>query len=278
MSRRAAAARPSRPVPARHRLVRTQPGATPSPAAPAPGKGAAARQRASGAWLATRLLALLLLSAASGLLYHVATSDEFRITAVRVSGNQLLAASELEAAAAVSGANIFWVREEEVRRRLQTLPAVQSARVTAFLPNRLEIRVGERSPVAVWLAAGIPWLVDAEGRVLGAAQAAVSLPVLRSTDQTGLGPGSQVDVGALEAALQLQRLLAASGTAAREFEYSPETGVSIVADFGPRVHFGGPDDLEWKMISLGAVRRELERTGQRAELIDVRFKDRPYVR
>ena len=230
------------------------------------------------AWLLARLAALILLFACSSLLYHVATSDEFRVVTVRVSGNQLLTASELEAAAAVSGANIFWVRQEEVRRRLQTLPAVQSARVAAFLPNRVEMRIGERPPVAVWLAGGTPWLVSAEGRILAVAPAGLALPLLRSTDPTPLGPGSQVDVRALDAALRLQQLLVASGTAAREFEYSPDTGVSIVADFGPRVHFGDADDLEWKMVSLGAVRRELQRTGQRAELIDVRFKDRPYVR
>ena len=225
-----------------------------------------------------RLAALILLFASSGLLYHVATSDEFRVATVRVSGNQLLTASELETAAAVSGANIFWVRQEEVRRRLQTLPAVQSARVTAFLPNRLEMRIAERPPAAIWVAGGTPWLVSVEGRVLGVAPAGSALPVLRSADPTPLAAGSQVDVRALDAAARLQQLLSASGTAAREFRYSPETGVSIVADFGPRVHFGDADDLEWKMVSLDAVRRELQRTGQRAELIDVRFKDRPYVR
>jgi hypothetical protein len=51
-----------------------------------------------------------------------------------------------------------------------------------------------------------------------------------------------------------------------------------VTDSGPRVIFGRGEDLDWKVTALVAVRRELERQGQRAELIDVRFKDRPYVR
>ncbi len=69
-----------------------------------------------------------------------------------------------------------------------------------------------------------------------------------------------------------------AGLSPREFEYSADAGVTVIADSGLRVAFGRDDDLEWKVTALAAVRRELERQGQRAELIDVRFKDRPYVR
>ncbi len=231
-----------------------------------------------GAWLVSKLIALLLLFGGSGVMYHVATSDEFRITNVRVSGNQLLQSSELEAAAAVIGTNIFWVREEEVRRRLQTLPAVQSARVTAFLPNRLEMRIGEYSAAAVWLAGGAAWCIDRGGRVLGPAPPGAVLPVIRSADPAPLQPGSQVDHEALGAAERLQQLTSAWGPPVREFDYSADSGLSIVADFGPRVQFGDSSDMEWKLVALAAIRNELQRTGQRAELIDVRFKDRPYVR
>jgi hypothetical protein len=61
-------------------------------------------------------------------------------------------------------------------------------------------------------------------------------------------------------------------------EYSPETGVTVIVDGGQRVRFGRDDDLEWKVGAVVALRRELGRLGQQAELIDVRFRDRPYVR
>jgi cell division septal protein FtsQ len=231
------------------------------------------------AWLVTKLIALLLLSGASGLLYHVATSDEFRITRVRVAGNQLVPGSELETAAAVSGANIFWVRQEEVRRRLQAIPAVQWARVSTFLPNRLEIRIGERTPVAIWQAGGTAFLVDQEGRVLGSAPTARPLTTIRDTGPGDLRPGATVDSDALRTTARLEELLPRlAGTPARTFEYSAETGVSVVTDSGLRARFGDSADLEWKVGALVAIRRELERTSQPAELIDLRFKDRPYVR
>jgi cell division protein FtsQ len=227
----------------------------------------------------TRLFAVLLLSGASGLLYHVATSDEFRIARVVVSGNQLLSVGELEAMAAVHGANIFWVKQEEVRQRLQALPAVQTARATTFLPNRVEIRVGERTPVVLWESGGATFLVDREGRVLKPATEALPLPTIREVGPPDLQPGSTIDRGAITSVFKLQQLLPqVARVTAREFEYSRETGMSVLTDFGPTVRFGNEDDLEWKVTALVAVRRELERTAQRVELIDLRFKDRPYVR
>jgi cell division protein FtsQ len=247
---------------------------------PAQRRDPGARQGASpAAWLVTRLFAVLLLSGASGLLYHVATSDEFRIARVVVSGNRLLSVGELEAMAAVHGANIFWVKQEEVRQRLQALPAVQTARVTTFLPNRVEIRVGERTPVVLWESGGATFLVDHEGRVLKPATEAQPLPTIREVGPSDLQPGSTIDRGAITTMFKLQQLLPGVARAtAREFEYSRETGMSVLTDFGPTVRFGNEDDLEWKVTALVAVRRELERTAQRAELIDLRFKDRPYVR
>ena len=227
----------------------------------------------------TKLIALLLLFGASGLLYHVAASDDFRIAAVAVSGTRLLSDGEIETAAAVSGVNIFWLKQEEVARRLRTIPAIESVTVGAYLPNRFEIRIGERTPVAVWMAGDIPWLVDGEGRVLRWVQVPPALPTLRDVGVPTLSPGDSVDRAGLQTLFRLGDLLPrVAGLTPREFEYSADAGVTVVADSGLRVVFGRSDDLDWKVSALVAVRRDLERQGQRAELIDVRFKDRPYVR
>ena len=227
----------------------------------------------------TKLLALLLLFGASGLLYYVAASDGFRISSVVVTGTRLLSDREVEATAAVSGINIFWLRQEEVARRLQALPAIESVQAGAYLPNRYEVRIAERTPVAGWIRGGATWLVDAEGRALRSVDAPPSLPTIRDADPTPLPTGTAVDRGALATLFRLQEvLLRVAGLSAREFEYSADAGVSVLTDAGVRVVFGRGEDLDWKVTALVAVRRELERQGQRAELIDVRFKDRPYVR
>jgi cell division protein FtsQ len=249
-------------------------------------QGSAPSQPATGraessfrAWLVTKLLAVVLLFGASGLLYHVAASDGFRIERVVVIGSQLVPSAEIESAAAVTGLNIFWVREEEVGHRLQAITAVQSARARTVLPDRLEVRIVERAPVAVWQNGGMSYLVDAEGRVLRATDQAVALPTIRDTGSQPPEAGGVVDRAALSTMFQLQQLLPrVAGLTPRELEYSVDTGVTVTSDVGPRIRFGRDDDLEWKVNAVVAVRRELERLGQRPELIDVRFRDRPYVR
>jgi cell division protein FtsQ len=231
------------------------------------------------AWVVTKLIALILLFGASGLLYHVAASDGFRIERVVVVGSQLVAPADIERTAAVAGLNIFWVREEEVGHRLQAIAAVQSARARTVLPDRLEVRIVERTPVAVWQNGGMSYLVDSEGRVLLATDRAVSLPTIHDVSSEPVQTGGRVDRDALQTMFQLQQLLPrVAGLVPRELEYGPDTGITVVADSGPRVRFGGDDDLEWKVNALVAVRRELDRTNQHPELIDVRFRDRPYVR
>jgi len=239
----------------------------------------AAAPRGHSSVVATRLLAILLLCGASGLLYHVASAEEFRVARVVVAGNELVSVAELEVAAAVDGANIFRIRLAEVEQRLQALPAVQSARVTTFLPNGLQIQIAERTPVAIWQTGGTAYLVDQQGHVVGIAGAQQRLLTIRDLDESDLRTGARVDADALVTTIRLQTLLpAGAGTAARGFEYSQATGVDALADFGPRVRFGNSEHLEWKASALAAVRRDLDRTGQRAELIDLRFRDRPYIR
>jgi cell division protein FtsQ len=230
-------------------------------------------------WVVTKLLALVLLFGASGLLYHVAASDGFRIERVVVIGSQLIPAADIERSAAVTGLNIFWVREEEVGHRLQAIAAVQSARARTVLPDLLEVRIVERAPVAVWQNGGMSYLVDAEGRVLQATDRPVSLPTIHDVGPEPIQAGSHVDRDALTTMFQLQQILPrVSGLTPREIEYGPDTGVTVVQEIGPRIRFGGDDDLEWKVSALIALRRELDRSGQTPELIDLRFKDRPYVR
>jgi cell division septal protein FtsQ len=230
-------------------------------------------------WVVTKLLALILLFGASGLLYHVAASDDFRIGRVVVVGSQLVPSAEIEHTAAVAGLNIFWVREEEVGHRLQAIAAVQSARVRTVLPDRLEVRIVERAPVAVWQNGGMSYLVDAEGRVLQATDKAVALPTIRDVGSQPVQLGGSVDRAALTTMFRLQQVLPpVAGITLRELEYGLDTGVTVVSDSGPRVRFGSDEDLDWQVKVLVAVRRDLEQRGKRPELIDVRFKDRPYVR
>jgi predicted NUDIX family NTP pyrophosphohydrolase len=78
---------------------------------------------------------------------------------------------------------------------------------------------------------------------------------------------------------RLQQLLPrVAGLTPKELEYGQDTGVTVITDGGPRIRFGSDEDLDWQVSARVAVRRELDLQGQRPELIDMRFRDRPYVR
>lgn len=56
-----------------------------------------------------------------------------------------------------------------VRERIERLAWVEAASVTRMLPDQVRVHIVERTPFAVWQRAGGDLLIDATGRVLGAA-------------------------------------------------------------------------------------------------------------
>jgi hypothetical protein len=230
-------------------------------------------------FILSRVLGLAVLLGTSGLLYHVASSPDFRVSRVSVDGNRLLTTAELEAVASVSGVNVFWVRRSELSQRLRLLPPVESADVSLELPDRVQIRVKERDPAAIWLVGDTPFLVDRQGLVLATRPAERPLIVIRDTSNRPLTPGARVSAEAIGNLADIDSLLARIfGPQQRRYEYSPETGINVVQTVGPRLILGNGVDLEWKMAAIQTITRHLQASRASAELIDVRFSDRPYFR
>lgn len=57
--------------------------------------------------------------------------------------------------------------------RIERLPWVSTAELTRVYPNRLDIRIRERAPYAVWARGEQTYLIDATGRVLSAVSGAL---------------------------------------------------------------------------------------------------------
>jgi len=52
------------------------------------------------------------------------------------------------------------------QRRIEALPSVANASVARVLPDRVEVRITERTPIAVWQRGDGSFLIDSSGRVL----------------------------------------------------------------------------------------------------------------
>ena len=273
---------PYRPNPAAERAVRaaTQPG----PWLP-PG---------FGGWLLGRFLGLALLVVAGWVVYDCGSSDRFQVRSVRIQGNVLLSRAEVESVAAVTGANVFWVDRSQVAERVRALPLVQHVEIGATLPDAVDISIVERQPAAFWVSGDHSYLVDTEGVILKAVDAETQqaracagqpcdprlapLPTVAQLDGQPLTPGDRVDASALATSARLVSLLPSVGVQPLGFEWSRDAGLEVPTRDGWRARFDGSGNLDQQISSLRSIRDELARTRGAAELIDVRFGDRPYFR
>ena len=246
------------------------------------------------AWVVARLLGLALLVGAGWLVYDCASSDRFEVRSVRIQGNVLLSRAEVESVAAVKGANVFWVDRAQVAARLRALPLVQRVEIDARLPGTVEISIVERQPAAFWISGEKSYLVDSEGVILKAvdpdtqqARACAGqpcdprlapLPTVAQLDGQPLTPGDQVDASALATSARLVSLLPSVGVQPLGFQWSHDAGLEVPTRDGWRARFDGSGNIDQQVASLRSVRDELARTHAAAELIDVRFGDRPYFR
>lgn len=246
------------------------------------------------AWAVARILAMALLVGAGWIVYDSASSDRFQVRSVRMQGNVLLDRAEVESVAAVTGANVFWVDPRQVAERLRALPLTLRADVSATLPDTVEIKLVERQPAAFWVSGDQSYLVDREGVILKAVDAETqqvracagqpcdprlaSLPTVAQLDGQPLAPGDRVDAGALATSDRLARLLPGVGVEPLGFEWSRDAGLEVPTRDGWRARFDDAGDVEQQVASLRSIRDELSRTKSPAQLIDVRFADRPFFR
>jgi cell division protein FtsQ len=97
-----------------------------------------------------------------------ANSLGFRIAAVSLSGEKHVSRAEIIAAAGVSErTSLLFLDVEAARFRLKTMPWIADATVRKLFPDRLQIRVKEREPFAVWQVEGNLSLIAADGTVIG---------------------------------------------------------------------------------------------------------------
>lgn len=237
-------------------------------------------------WLLARAVALSFLLGTAWVVYDSASAERFQVQSVRVSGNVLLTQWEVAEVAAVTGANVFWVNRQDVAARIAQIPAVQRVEVEPVFPDIVDVRLVERRPTARWASGGQIYLVDREGVVLTPANPDPSagtppegtLPVVSQVDDTPVGPGARVDVGAIVASQQLADRLQGAGVQPLAFEWSQANGLEVPTTDGWRARFDGTSDLGPQVAALSAVRDHLRQVGRAASLIDVRWAERPYYR
>jgi len=135
-------------------------------------RSALPRKATHGLLWAMSLAAILCLAAfvAGGLYHYGERSWRFRVES---SDNLVIAGTEnvskaqvMEVMGADIGRNIFFIPLEQQQAQLEQIPWVESASVMRFVPNRLQVEIHERTPVAFARVGSRIALIDAGGTLM----------------------------------------------------------------------------------------------------------------
>lgn len=240
-------------------------------------------------WI-SRVVKVVLFAAFAGGIYYGATqgwkkffwqNPDYALNDIRFATDGTLTRDQaLGVAQLKPGANIFTYRTNAVRDALRTMPQVESAEVTRYLPNRIEIAVKERKPAA-WLAAASSekaaasepaHLLDARGIVFQPRHIPhefKALPTIAGVQTEDLEPGKPIRKAEVLAALELLKRTRETGTF-KVMSIDVSKAYCVVATDQKRAQLTfGLDDITGQLDRLGAVRGEAALIGQEIQTINL---------
>ncbi len=185
-----------------------------------------------------------------------ALSDIAFTTDGSLSREQALTVAKLQ-----QGRNIYSYSLDQARDALKTLPQVENAEVRRYLPNRIEVTVTERKPVA-WVVGEAQdertHLLDARGLVFQPKRALPEydpLPVISGVELEDLAPGKPIHKSEIVASLDLLRR-SREGGETQVLSIDVSKGYCIVAtdQHHARLTFG-LDDIPGQLENLTLIRR-----------------------
>src|ERR1039457_4494814 len=120
--------------------------------------------------------------------FRVESSDNIEVTGMQ----NVTKAQIMEVMGADIGRNIFFIPLTQQKAQLEQIPWVESASVMRFVPNRLEVEIHERTPVAFARVGPRISLIDAGGTLMELPQKhKYSFPVI-----LGMNPGEPLSTRA----------------------------------------------------------------------------------
>jgi len=229
-----------------------------------------------------------ILVGAGWLIYTGATSPTFSLSRTVIRGDELVPTDAILARLPVAGTNIFTVRAARVAREVENIPAIERAEVGLALPSTIQVTILERKPKAIWEAGGRQRLVDSNGLVLADVaditadsplqSTMATIPTVHAPDSPIADPGEKIDPDVILMAELIAKKMDGITLPTGQVEYHPSTGLTLVVPGAYRVVLGSGGDVDAKVLAYRTIRNHLERTNTVAQLIDVRFLERPYYR
>ena len=211
------------------------------------------RQRRLKRTLATAVgLLLVYLAGLAG--YTLANSSFFDLAAIKIEGNAVITRDEIIAASGLRfGSNLLKVSREQATANILSLPYIKEAEISRVFPDKVEIRISERAPLALINADGRYLVMDENGYCLMEVSPVTAesweLPTIRcGIDAVQLQPGERSEDKGVRAALALiQNLDPFFMENILVFDAPSAEKLAIINRDGLTVYFGLPEDLDRKL-------------------------------
>ena len=213
--------------------------------------------------------------------YFFSISSFFAIREIQVEGNRIVEDQRIiELAEVHKGDNIFSVDLRKAAAWIQMEPRIGAVEVKRKLPQRLLIRVEERSAVACMMAGKHLIDLDATGRVLERhdSWASLELPLLSGVDLHDCGslPGVVINGQGIEEALSIIRDLPADAEDIGEINVDNPQFIKLYTVSGVEIRLGDGQDFKQKYLIYSNILldNKLE-NGDPLRYIDVSIVDKP---
>jgi cell division protein FtsQ len=237
-------------------------------------------------WSVLAATAICMVGTGAAALYHYGErSWRFRVESsdsIEVRGTQNVTKAQImEVLGADIGRNIFFIPLAQQKAQLEQIPWVESASLMRFVPNRLEVEIHERTPVAFARVGPKMALIDAGGTLMELTpKHKYSFPVI-----LGMNPGEPLSTRAprMKAYSEMVRELDAGG--GRYSQDLSEVDLSDLEDVKVRVndpagdvlvHLGSSDYLRRYKIYVTHAQGWRQQF-QKLESVDLRYDNQIIV-
>jgi cell division protein FtsQ len=218
----------------------------------------------------------MIVAAAGG--YALVTRPEFHVRSITVSGNQRVAGRDVIAAAAIPlDANVWTMDTAAIRRRIEAIPFVGSARIHRRFPADVELSITERAPAACIATNGGALTIDAQRRVLATTCLNASAPLYRLPVQGDAQPGAFLQDENVARVQRDAATLTAAGLGVRSIWFDRFGSLEAITSTGLLLRCGDDADLESKVRLIGPIIAATKGRLRALEAIDLRAPSTPVV-
>jgi cell division protein FtsQ len=250
-----------------------------------PGKRRGSSRRLS--WRAIRLVvvAVLAVYAVYRAFDLVVSASTLQVQHIAVRGTARMSAAEVRALAeGIRGKSILTADLAAYRHRLLASPWVAEVALRRVLPSTIEVFVSERQPIGLCRLQKQLYLIDRSGVVIdefGPQYAQFDLPIIDGVVRPPSSGQPAIDERRADFAARVLDALAARADLARSLSQIDVTdlhdAVVLIEGDTALLHLGEDHFLE-RLQSYVDVAPALRERVQDIDYIDLRFKDRLYVR